>query len=95
MAATNDLVFMNARELSTLIKSRKVSPVEVVRAYLDRIQELNPKINAFITVTGDQALDRARQAEKDIRAGKYLGPLHGIPYAPKDILATKKFAKRS
>lgn len=89
MAASNELVFMNARELAASIKSKKVSPVEVVRAYLDRIQELNPKVNAFITVTGDQALDRARQAEKDIRAGKYLGPLHGIPYAPKDILATK------
>src|SRR5215813_6544204 len=89
MAAPTDLVFMNARELAGLIKSRKVSPVEVVQTYLDRIQELNPKVNAFITVTEDQALDRARQAERDIRAGRYLGPLHGVPYAPKDILATK------
>src|SRR5258705_13605456 len=72
-----------------MIKTKKVSPVEVTQAYLDRIETLNPKLNAFITVTKDQALAQARQAEKDIAAGKYLGPLHGIPYAPKDILATK------
>src|SRR5205814_3394655 len=83
------LVFMSARELANLIKTRKVSPVEVTQAFLDRIELLNPKLNAFITVTKDHAMEKARQAEKDIRSGKYLGPLHGIPYAPKDILATK------
>ena len=87
--ANNDLVFLSGRELASMIKTKKVSPVEVTQAYLDRIALLNPKLNAFITVTKDQALAQARQAEKDINGGKYLGPLHGLPYAPKDILATK------
>lgn len=87
--APNELVFLSAHELAAQIKAKKISPVEVTQAYLDRIEALNPKINAFITVTRETALTQARQAEKDIRAGKYLGPLHGIPYAPKDILATK------
>lgn len=87
--ANNEIVFQSAHELAALIKAKKVSPVEVTQAFLDRIEALNPKINAFITVTKDNALAQARQAEKDIRGGKYLGPLHGIPYAPKDILATK------
>jgi aspartyl-tRNA(Asn)/glutamyl-tRNA(Gln) amidotransferase subunit A len=87
--ATNELVFKSARELGSLIKSKQVSPVEVVQACLDRIDDLNPKLNTFITITKDEALQRARQAEKEIRGGKYLGMLHGIPYAPKDIFATK------
>src|SRR5262245_15692985 len=87
--ADAELVFKSGRELAALIKSRDVSPVDVVRAYLDRIEALNPALNAFITVTADHARARAREAEKEIAAGKYRGPLHGIPYAPKDILATK------
>jgi aspartyl-tRNA(Asn)/glutamyl-tRNA(Gln) amidotransferase subunit A len=87
--ADTELVFKSGRQLAALIKSREISPVDLVRAYLDRIEALNPTLNAFITVTADHALARAREAEKEIAAGKYRGPLHGIPYAPKDILATK------
>jgi len=87
--ASSDLVSKPAHELAALIKSRQISPVELAKAYLDRIAMLNPGVNAFITVTADLALKQAREAEKQIGAGKYLGPLHGIPYAPKDILATK------
>jgi aspartyl-tRNA(Asn)/glutamyl-tRNA(Gln) amidotransferase subunit A len=87
--ATNDLVFQNGRELAALIKAKKVSPVEVTQAFLQRIEALNPRLNAFITITKEQALAQAHQAEKDILAGRYIGPLHGLPYAPKDILATK------
>lgn len=87
--ANSDLVYLSGRELAAMIKSKKISPVDVTQAYLDRITALNPKLNAFITVTKEQALTQARQAEKEIAAGKYRGPLHGIPYAPKDILATK------
>jgi aspartyl-tRNA(Asn)/glutamyl-tRNA(Gln) amidotransferase subunit A len=87
--ATSDLVFNSGHDLAALIKAKKVSPVEVTQAYLDRIEALNPKLNAFITVTKEQALAQARRAEQDIMAGKYIGPLHGLPYAPKDILATK------
>ena len=87
--ANSELVFKSGRELASMIKAKKVSPVEITQAYLDRIEALNPKINAFITVTKEQALAQARQAEKEIASGKYIGPLHNIPYAPKDILATK------
>jgi aspartyl-tRNA(Asn)/glutamyl-tRNA(Gln) amidotransferase subunit A len=87
--ANQDIVFKSGTELAALIKKRQLSPVEVTRSYLDRIQALNPKLNAYITVTSDLALERARQAEKEIGSGKYRGPLHGLPYAPKDILATK------
>jgi aspartyl-tRNA(Asn)/glutamyl-tRNA(Gln) amidotransferase subunit A len=84
-----DTVFKSGTELAALIRTRQLSPVELAQVYLDRIQALNPKVNAFITVTGELALARARQAEKEIAGGKYRGPLHGLPYAPKDILATK------
>jgi len=87
--ANSELCFKSGQELAEMIKSRQVSPVEVTKAYLERIEALNPKVNAFITVTSDHALARAREAEKEIAAGKYRGPLHGLPYAPKDILATK------
>lgn len=87
--ANSELVFQSAQQLGTLIKGRKVSPVEVTEAFLARSEALNPKINAYITITRDQAMAAARAAEKDIMAGRYRGPLHGIPYAPKDILATK------
>jgi aspartyl-tRNA(Asn)/glutamyl-tRNA(Gln) amidotransferase subunit A len=87
--ADQEIVFKSGTELAQLIKTKQVSPVEVVTAYLDRIDALNPKVNAFITVTRDRALADAREAEKEIAAGRYRGPLHGLPYAPKDILATK------
>ena len=87
--ANSELVFKSGQELAAMIKSHQVSPVEVTQAFLERIDALNPKVNAFITVTRDVALARAREAEKEIQAGKYRGPLHGLPYAPKDILATK------
>jgi aspartyl-tRNA(Asn)/glutamyl-tRNA(Gln) amidotransferase subunit A len=87
--AASEILFKSVAELAPLLKARKLSPVEVVRAFLDRIEAANPKVNAFITVTGEQALQRARKAEQEIAAGHYRGPLHGVPYAPKDLLATK------
>ena len=87
--AASELLFKSGAELATLLKARKLSPVELVRALLDRIEAANPKVNAFITVTGEQALEQARKAEREIAAGRYRGPLHGVPYAPKDLLATK------
>lgn len=84
-----ELVFRTALELAGLIRKREVSPVEVVEAHLQWIDDLNPAVNAFITVTREHALQRARQAEQDIGGNRYLGPLHGIPYAPKDVLATR------
>ncbi len=85
----DELVFRSARELAALVRSREVSPVEIADAFLSRIEALNPKLNAFITVTADAARSSAREAEREIASGRYRGPLHGIPYAPKDILATR------
>jgi aspartyl-tRNA(Asn)/glutamyl-tRNA(Gln) amidotransferase subunit A len=87
--AASDILFKSAAELAPLLQARRLSPVELVRAYLERIEAVNPKVNAFITVIGDQALEQARKAEREIAAGRYRGPLHGVPYAPKDLIATK------
>ena len=76
------------QHLAKLIKTRKVSPVDVVDACLRRIEALNPKLNAFITVLADQAREQARTAEAQIRVGKWRGPLHGIPVGIKDFYDT-------
>ena len=83
------MIYKSAAELASLLKARKLSPVELVRMLLDRIQAVNSKVNAFITITGERALEQARIAEREIGKGRYRGPLHGVPYAPKDLLATK------
>ncbi len=74
------------RELSGKIRRRAISPVELTRDCLARIEKLNPTLNAFITVTADSALDQARRAELEILGGDYRGPLHGIPIGLKDIV---------
>jgi aspartyl-tRNA(Asn)/glutamyl-tRNA(Gln) amidotransferase subunit A len=84
----NELPFLTASQLSKLIETKEVSPVEATEAYLDRIQEVDPKLNSYITVTGEQALDAARQAEHEIAAGQHRGPLHGVPMAVKDQFNT-------
>lgn len=83
------MIYQPVSELAPLLKARKISPVELVRACLDRIEAVNPKVNAFLTVTGERALEEARRAGREIAAGRYRGPLHGIPYAVKDLVATK------
>jgi aspartyl-tRNA(Asn)/glutamyl-tRNA(Gln) amidotransferase subunit A len=89
MSASDELVFLPAAEQASLLRSRKLSPPELTDAYLARIASLDSKINAFITVTADRARADARAAEQAIMRGQYRGGLHGIPYAPKDILATR------
>jgi Asp-tRNA(Asn)/Glu-tRNA(Gln) amidotransferase A subunit family amidase len=71
----NDLCFLPAAELAAGIRQRDVSPVEVVKAYLSRIEARNPSINAYTLVLADQALDAAREAEKAVMSGRPLGPL--------------------
>ena len=71
MAKGSNLVFLSARELGGLLKSRQVSPVEVVEAHLERVKSLNPILNAFITIASDYAITRARKAEKEILEGNY------------------------
>src|SRR2546428_6151307 len=85
----DDVLYKPVSDLSKLLRSREVSPVELTRAYLARIEALDPKLGAFATVTADLAIEQARQAEKEIAAGKDRGPLHGIPYGAKDLVATK------
>ncbi|MCH7712949.1 MAG: amidase [Chloroflexi bacterium] len=81
--------FLSATELGNLIKSREVSPVEATQAYLDRIDKVDGKLNAYITVCRDEALADARRAEGEIAAGGYKGPMHGIPVGVKDQFYTK------
>jgi aspartyl-tRNA(Asn)/glutamyl-tRNA(Gln) amidotransferase subunit A len=88
MPVSTDVLFLSAREQGALIRTRALSPVELTDAYLARIEALNPRTNAFITVTAEVARRQAASAEREIARGRYRGPLHGIPYAPKDILAT-------
>ncbi len=82
------LCYLSAPELSEKIQAKALSPVEVTEAFLRRIEALNDKYLAFLTVTGDWAMDAARQAEAEIAAGRSLGPLHGVPYGAKDIIDT-------
>ncbi len=80
--------FETIAELAPRLRRGEVSPVEVTRACLDRIEKLNPALNAFITVTAESALEEAHAAEIEISSGKWRGPLHGIPVALKDLIDT-------
>ena len=82
------LTELTITEAAKLIKAREVSPVELTEAHLVRIERVNPQLNCFITLTAYGALDEARRAEETIGEGDYLGPLHGIPLAVKDLYET-------
>ncbi len=86
--AGDELHYMSAWELSGLIRSREVSPVEVVGACLTRIEATEPTLNSFITLIPEQAREAARRAEDEIGRGNYRGPLHGIPVGLKDLFNT-------
>jgi Asp-tRNA(Asn)/Glu-tRNA(Gln) amidotransferase A subunit family amidase len=83
-----DLTKKSAFELAELIRTRAVSPVEVVESHLRRIEEINPLLNAIVTLAPD-ILERARVAEAEVMSGKELGPLHGVPLTVKDTIDTK------
>jgi len=85
---TKDWSFLTILELSELIRARKISPVEVTRATLERIDRLNPVVNAYITVTADLAMKSAQEAESEIQRNRWRGPLHGTPIALKDLFDT-------
>ena len=85
----SQLPFISATELASLIKSREISPVEATEAYLERIPQVDGKLNSYITVTSERAMADARQAEQEIVSGKYRGPMHGIPIGIKDQVYTK------
>ena len=85
----SELPFLSATELGSLIKSREVSPVEATEAYLERIPQVDGKLNSYITVTAERAMADAHQAEQEIVDSKYRGPMHGIPIGIKDQVYTK------
>jgi aspartyl-tRNA(Asn)/glutamyl-tRNA(Gln) amidotransferase subunit A len=84
----DDLCFLDIASAAELLRGRKISPVELTRAYLERIDAINPQLLAYLTVTADHALAQARVAEQEIAHGAYRGPLHGIPLALKDNFDT-------
>lgn len=84
-----DLETITISAVCAHIESGEISPLELARLYLDRIQRFNPVLNAYVTITEERALADARTAEEQIRQGKYRGPLHGIPFSIKDNLATR------
>src|ERR1043165_4980121 len=83
-----DLAGLTASRASELLRRNALSSVELVQVYLRRIEEYNPALNAFITVTGEQALASAREMDEERRRGHWRGPLHGIPIALKDLIDT-------
>jgi Asp-tRNA(Asn)/Glu-tRNA(Gln) amidotransferase A subunit family amidase len=87
-----DIAFAPVTQLSRWIEAKQLSSERLTRIYLARIERLDPKLRAVITPVHDQALARAKEADRDIRAGKYRGPLHGIPYGVKDLLDTAGIA---
>ncbi len=83
-----EICYASAGQLGPMIKSGEISPVEVIEGHLSRIRATEPVLNSFITVLSEEATAAARQAERDIRAGRYRGPLHGIPVGLKDLFNT-------
>ena len=87
----NDLAFYNVRQLAELIKTKKISSVELTKFYLERLKKYDPQLQCVVTLTEALALKQAAQADAEIAAGKYRGLLHGIPYGAKDLLAKKGY----
>ncbi|HXG30456.1 MAG TPA: Asp-tRNA(Asn)/Glu-tRNA(Gln) amidotransferase subunit GatA [Thermodesulfobacteriota bacterium] len=84
-----ELPFLTIREVSELIRKGEISPVELTESVLRRIEEVDGRLNSYITVLSDHALRSAREAEKTISSGRYIGPLHGVPIGLKDIFVMK------
>jgi Asp-tRNA(Asn)/Glu-tRNA(Gln) amidotransferase A subunit family amidase len=88
-ANRDDLAFYSVGQLGALIKTRQITSEELTRFYLERLKRYGPKLECVVTLTEDLALQQARRADAELKAGKYRGPLHGIPYGAKDLLAVK------
>jgi aspartyl-tRNA(Asn)/glutamyl-tRNA(Gln) amidotransferase subunit A len=88
MSVPTELLYASVRELGDALRTRRVSPVELTEAYLARLEQHGASLGAVVTLTRDRALREARAAEREIRAGQWRGPLHGVPYGIKDLLAT-------
>jgi Asp-tRNA(Asn)/Glu-tRNA(Gln) amidotransferase A subunit family amidase len=88
-SSLEELAFCTAVQLAELVRTRKVSPIELAKMYLARLKRYGPKLNCTITLTEELALAQAAEAEHEIQRGRYRGPLHGIPWGAKDLFATK------
>ncbi len=84
-----DLAFYSVRDLAELIRTKKITSERLTKMYLGRLKKYGPKLECVITLTESLAIAQAKRADEEIRRGKYRGPLHGIPYGAKDLLATK------
>ncbi len=90
-ANLEDVAFWPIGRLAELLRTRKVTSVELTEMYLGRLKKYGPKLQCVITLTEERAMKEARRADREIKAGKYRGPLHGIPYGVKDLLSTKTY----
>lgn len=81
--------FQSVREIAARLRSRQLSPVALAEGFIDRLERLGPRYNAVVTLMRDQGLADARRAEREIASGRYRGPLHGVPYGAKDLVATR------
>ena len=88
-SSVEDLAFATLTQLAELIRTKKVSPLELTKMYLSRLKRFGPKLNCVVTLTEELALQQAAAAETEIKRGKYRGPLHGVPWGAKDLFATK------
>jgi Asp-tRNA(Asn)/Glu-tRNA(Gln) amidotransferase A subunit family amidase len=86
-----DVAFWPVTQLAELIRTKQVTSVELTEMYLGRLKKYNPKLNCVVTLTEDRALRQAREADREISAGRYRGPLHGIPFGVKDLAAAKGY----
>ncbi len=89
MPAVSETIHLTLEDAAARVRDRRVSPAELTEACLARIEAVEPRLNAFVTVTAEVARAQAREATDEIAAGRYRGPLHGIPVAVKDLFATK------
>ncbi len=86
-----DVLYLTVAELGQRLRKKAFSPVELAQSYLDRSEKLGPRFNAYVTLTPELALAQARAAEKEMMSGHFRGPLHGIPYALKDLVAVNGY----
>src|SRR5262249_41085244 len=89
MPLSEETLFLTVRALGERLRKKEISPVELTRAYLERLEKLGPRPGGVIHITKERAREEAKEAEKEIEAGRYRGPLHGVPYGLKDLVATR------
>lgn len=90
-ANLEELAFASVRELGELIRARKITSEQLTRMYIGRLKKYGPKLECVVTLTEELAIEQAKRADREIAAGKYRGPLHGIPYGAKDLLSAKRY----